>query len=202
MAKPKPDYNLYDDFDDFIKTVQFSSGQWKCFENYVNPESETCNDRLKSYLAAGYRNNSQTIYRVNQLFATDKFKKLLYLWRKKRQNTIEARQESAIEFVCRKLRVVIQEAEGKGDLTNLNSAIMNYAKVQGLLADRVIHETDNPLQLDSSIQPKAIEEAQRMLLNPAAEPIQADETDNDIIEAEFEDNQEEYQGDILSDEGK
>jgi len=183
-------YDQFDNFDDFIKNVMFASKQWQTFLNYTDPDSPTLNDRLNSYIKAGYANNSQTIYRCTGLFNTDKFKRLLYLWQKKRAESAIAREETAIEFVCRKLRVVIQEAEGKGDLTNLNSAIMNYAKVQGLLADRVIHETDNPLQLDSSIQPKAIEEAQRMLLNPAAEPIQADESDNNIIEAEFLENAE------------
>jgi len=198
------EYDQDNSFEKALKRAKFTEKTFLFFKYLTDDASNTKGDIVKSYHKAGYTKNETSKYRAYAIYRSKKFQNVLTEHRLACRKKAENRLETALERVLRRNEEIFSAAESRTpqDLSTMKSCNEFDAKISGLMAERHIIETDNPLQLDSSIQPKAIEEAQRMLLNPAAEPIQADETDNNIIEAEFEDNQEEYQGDILSDEGK
>lgn len=170
--------NNYQNFDDFVKNTKISEKKWLFFKKLTNPESQTFNNAVKSYHAAGYAENKTSKYRAIALYNSAIMQTLLHLWHLKEEKKREIHAETALQKTLREIEEVIIKAKTLSDITNWRGAVMDYAKVNGLLADRHIIETEEPLQIPNDLKSQAIQAAEQLLLN-------AGDEQSDIIDAEF-----------------
>jgi hypothetical protein len=93
------------------------------------------------------------------------------------------------------LQNIADAAKDKGDITNWRGAVMDLAKLDGLLAERLIVGRDDSLQMDAAMRQMALDLANRALLpgcqDAAEEAIDAviPQSEPDTIEAQFVDDQ-------------
>ena len=186
------DYEADNTFENALKRAKFNDKTFLFFKNLTDDNSETQGDIVKSYHKAGYTENKTSKYRAYAIYRSKKFQNVLTEYRIARMKKAENRKETAIERVLRRNEEIFSAAETRTpqDLSTMKACNEFDAKINGLLADRHIIETDNPLQLSADVQAQALEEAHRMLLNPGQETIPADD-DREIIDAEFISNNEE-----------
>ena len=191
-SRKKVDLEQFQTLEALIDAVNVDEKTWLFFQNYTNPDSKTFDNIVKSYISAGYSNNNTTKYRAVRHFNLPLFQRILTLHRKKQAEMQDNRELTALEYTRNELKDVISAAKSKQDISNWRGAVMDLAKLDGLLAERLIVGRDDSLQMDASMRQMALDLANRALLpgcqDAAEEAIDVviPQTEPDTIEAQFE----------------
>ena len=175
--------------------TKFTDQQWQFFVNLISDASDTKGDILKSYHAAGYSKHDTSKYAASKLYNSDKFQKALTAYRDYQAKNALNRELTSLEYTRQQLQNIIEAAKGKQDISNWRGAVMDLAKLDGLLAERLIVGRDDSLQMDAAMRQAALDLANRALLpgcqDAAEEAIDAviPQSEPDTIEAQFMDDQ-------------
>lgn len=170
-----------DNFNKVLKGAKLSEKQYKFFENLVNPQSETCGDIPSSFVKAGYAQNNTTKYYSYKVYNSRKFQAVLTAWREKELKREKNREFTILERTTEDLNFIIQRSKTGGDLSTMRQAVMDRAKLHGLLIER--HQVIDPITEDKVSKAKELEAAQIAERRLLGEPV---ECPADMIEADFE----------------
>jgi hypothetical protein len=177
-AEKRELYENYSDFDSFVKNVKIPEKYWKFFEYFINRDCETFGNVLRSYIKAGYKENSTTPYRAKALYDSPLVQKLLTLYRLKTAEKRENADISVFDRTDNDLLWCLERAKLSGDYAAVRAVCMDRAKLHGILVDR--HQVIDPITEAEIDRTKALEAAKlaesRLLESPA---------DSDIIDADF-----------------
>ena len=185
------DYTRYSTLDELLQKTKVPEKTWQFFQNLTNQESNTFDDIISSYHAVPYAETKTSKYRAFKLYNSDLVQRLLTLHRLKQAEKAENRELTALEYTRNELKDVISAAKSKQDISNWRGAVMDLAKLDGLLAERLIVGRDDSLQMDASMRQMALDLANRALLpgcqDAAEEAIDVviPQSQPDTIDAQF-----------------
>lgn len=166
-----------------------TENQYKFYENIIVPDFQYNRDLINAYHRAGYEETEQSKYRARALYKHKVIKKLLEFHRQNQTEKLERRSVNIFDTIDSGLIECADIARKNADGPLLRAALMDRAKLHGLLVDR--HQVIDPTSqsdLDNSVKLEAAKLAERMLLNAPESHENADlnDPDNDIIDSEFE----------------
>ena len=190
-----PDYSIFEDFDSLLRNVNIDEKTWLFFQNYTNPEAQGFDNITKAYIDAGYSDNSSTKYAAVKHFNRPLFQRLLLLYKQKQAENKDNRELTALEYTRNELKLIIETAKDKKDISNWRGAVMDLAKLDGLLAERLIVGRDDTMTIDANMRQAALDLANRALLpgcqDAAKEAIDSviPQSGADTIDAQFVDDQ-------------
>lgn len=174
--------------ENYVATHKINPRIWQMFLNYTSPDSKTFNNTIKSYYEAGYKETKTSKYAAVAAYQSLVFKKLLELHRQKQIKTQERRELTALEYTRQELQSVIEAAKDRKDISNWRGAVMDLAKLDGLLADRMIIGRDDSIAIDNNLRQAALQLADRMLLPESTQDSAERAIEADIAQdARFED---------------
>lgn len=194
-SRKKVDLEQFQTLEALIDAVNVDEKTWLFFQNYTNPDSKTFDNIVKSYISAGYSNNNTTKYRAVRHFNLPLFQRILTLHRKKQAEMQDNRELTALEYTRNELKLIIETAKDKKDISNWRGAVMDLAKLDGLLAERLIVGRDDTMTIDANMRQAALDLANRALLpgcqDAAKEAIDSviPQSGADTIDAQFVDDQ-------------
>jgi hypothetical protein len=124
------------------KPIQFTEKQRVAIENYSNPKSPTFGNKLRSYLAAGYKNGSNAAQAACRLYNSEKVKAEI---ERRRENRAK-RCEITEDYVRQQWQNLLEDCKDETgkyiDRTNANTVLISMAKSLSMLTDRVIDRTE------------------------------------------------------------
>lgn len=183
MKKEAEDFNKI--FAKAQQDVILGEKRYKFFERLVNPESPSCGEIVKSYHLAGYVESGTSKYNAYKVYRSPKFQKVLTEYRRIRLEMKENRSFTMLERTSEDLAYVIEMAKDKNDLSTMRQAVMDRAKLHGLLVER--HQVIDPAteaEIDKTKQIEARILAEQRLLGEAVE------VPDNIVETTFIDQTE------------
>jgi len=168
-------------YDNFIANVKINEKYLNFFLNFVDIESETQGNLVKSFHKAGYPENKDSLNRARKMYNSPLIQRLLTLWNKKQQEKKENDNISVFDKADNALIWAEEAAKSKCDYMGVRAIAMDRAKLHGILVDK--HQVVNHFEeqaLTESKRKAALELAKSRLL-----PDHTEDTD-DIIDADFE----------------
>lgn len=172
------------DFNLVLRQTNLPEKQYHFFKNLVNPQSETCGDIVKSYVKAGYKENDTCKYYAYKIYNSTKFQAVLSAYREKELKMQVNREFTMLERTTQDLNFVIEQSRKGGDLSTMRQAVMDRAKLHGLMIER--HQVIDPVtegMIDKQTRIEAARIAEQRLLQ---EPEGAPEIETEsVIDAEF-----------------
>lgn len=182
-----------EDFENILQAAKLSEKTYKFFENLVNTQSKTCGDIVKSYHAAGYTENPTSKYTAYRIYNSKKFQSVLIAYRAYSIEKGENREFTVKERVTQDLQYIIERSKFGGDLSTMRQAVMDLAKLHGLLVDKI--QAIDPVTEDEINKTKQIEAAclaeSRLLGNGQDDIIEGEIIDVDDAECPSEVSKEE-----------
>lgn len=177
-------------FQSVLDASKLNEKQYLFFKNLVDPESDTLGDIVSSYHKAGYTENPTSKYAAYRIYQSEKFQRVLTAYRHKEVEKKENRGFTMLERVTEGLTTIANKAERTGDLSVHRQALMDLAKLHGLLVDR--HQMVDPaeqLEVDKSMRLEAARLAQQRLLPDTMPVIDVDclaKSSNELTETALE----------------
>jgi hypothetical protein len=161
--------------------------QYKFYLNIVKDDFEQSRDLITAYQNADYAKTPNDKRKARDLFQSPKIQAVYKIHLEKLQKKQEREHITVFERTDRDLLFIIERAKNSEppDLALLKTALMDRAKLHGLLIDR--HQVINPGQaneIDQSIAAEA-EKIAGATLTPQLPGKSAD----DVIDVEFSDKQ-------------
>jgi hypothetical protein len=170
-----------DSFEKILKSARLSTKQYQFFENLVSPQSETCGDIVSSYNAAGYAVSETSKYYAYRVYNSPKFQKVLTAYRENSLKREKNREFTILERTTEDLNYIINKTRIGGDMSTMRQAVMDRAKLHGLLVER--HQVIDPVTEDKVSKAKELEAARIAESHLLGEPV---ECPVDMIDAAFE----------------
>lgn len=150
--------------------------QYRFYLNLTKDSFEYSRDLVKSFLDAGYESTPNDRQKAKDLYNSPKIKVVFNIHLEKLKKKQEKENVTIFEHTDRDLLFIISAAKSQFpiDLPTMRAAVMDRAKLHGLLAERQIITTDNQYSLDNNIKQAAIARAEQRLLSQADTAITAD----------------------------
>lgn len=178
-------YAAYATFDELVRNEKIPQKKWQFFQNFINPKEQTFGNAVKSYHAAGYKENKTSRYLARDLYNSPLIQRMLTLYRHKQAQKRENADVTVFDKTDNDLLWALEEAKIRNDYAAVRAIAMDRAKLHGILVDR--HQVIDPTteqSINQTLKMEAAKMAENRLLakGPAAE---------DTIDAEFTDQTEE-----------
>jgi hypothetical protein len=171
------------DFNNVLKASKLNEKKYKFFENLVKSDSPTQGDILSSYHAAGYKKNDTSKYYAYHIYNSASFQRVLQAYRRQELEKSKNREFTILERTTEDLNFIIDKSRRGGDLSTMRQAVMDRAKLHGLLVDRhqvIDSTTDNAINAAMRLEAARLAEHQ-MLAEGADDVIEGEVIPQDIV---------------------